>query len=735
MVKEQEEYFYTAEYSDNPQLIEVIGFEQPIPLPKKPAKRHFRNYGKPQKQQKFEREEIPADLKYWPKRDQEAFVSKMWHKRKNGEWWLINGEEVYVTGKAWTFFNFWHTTKGPLPDFRMEAVDFFLVWEFCERDENCFGMLDIKPRRVGDTEKTLFLIWEHCSRIRYQRGGMQNINDDFAQKNFKRLVRSHNKMIWFFKPITKGSDSPKQLLEFNYPEQKMTRKKLKMANKKGGGNNELLESKYKFAPIESSIDFEASVQGRYDGEQLGIYHLDEPGKIIAFDIKLQWPVIRRTMSLNNDRLIVGKAIFTTTVEDYQKGKGGKTETVSTIKNVEYFWKGSNPKDRNANGRTKTGLYRYFRNCVFSDEIDEFGFYDEAKTLEWINNERRFLEEKGDWDLLAQFKRQYPITINDVFSTALDDCVLMPILLDNRKRQIEEGLDWRNRVPEEGLIKPREIIGDLIWHEGVFGGDVVFVPNPVGKFKITQRPLSPNNKIGNRGIVKPGNDDVYTFGVDPYDHMVEGKAGEDGSKIHSDGAGVVYRKYDDRVDGGLQRDAEGRILEEEVHKMKTDTFVCTYLNRPQEPYEFYEDMLKCAIYYGVSMFYEKDKPGVGNFFRNNKMKSGQSFSAYIKQRPKETITTYTKVKGEKGIKASVPVVSMYVDALKWHVSYRIHNYWHMDILDDFRRFKVHNRTECDLTVAAGLALLAAGKITEDRIKERKKEYTQGIAWFRRHKIRR
>jgi len=729
-----DEYFYIKEFDSDPEMIEIEGFELAIPLPKKPSKKHFKNYGKQIKDQKFKKEFIPPDLRYWAKRDLDAFVSLMWHKRKNGEWWLIGGKEVYVPGKAWMFLNFWYTQKGPLPDFRMEVIDFFTVWDFAEEDPNCYGIVDIKPRRIGDTEKTLFLVWEHCSRVKYQRGGMQNVKDDAAEKNFKRLVKGNKKMIWFFRPTIKGSDTPSKILEFTYPEQKVTRKKLKEAARKNAGGTKVVDNEYKFNPIESSIDYEASIQGRYDGEQLGIYHLDEPGKITAFDIKDQWPVIRRALSLNNDRLIVGKAIFTTTVEDYQKGsKSG--ESLSTLKNIEYFWKNSDPTKRDGNGRTITGLYRYFRNCVLSDETDEFGFYNRAKTIEWVMNTRQSLEDISDWDRLSQVKRQYPITIQDVFTVSMDDCVLMPILLDRRKTQIEDGLTWNNKVDPDGYIKPKTVVGDLIWEGGAFGGLVEFYPNPNGRFVISQFPTKRNFKIiVSDNIVKPGNDDTYTFGVDPYDHMVEGKAGEDGSPIHSKGAGIVYRKYSELLDGQLEKDEDGRIKESEVHKMKSDTFVLSYAHRPQDPHEFYEDMLKISLYYGVAMFYEKDKPGVGNFFRANKLPTGQTFGTFLKTRPKETKTAYS-AKKEKGVKASVPIIQMYVDSLKWHVIHRIHNYHHLDILDDFRKFKVHNRTECDITVAAGMALLAAGQISIQRVVENKKQMSNNVAFFRKHKFNR
>jgi hypothetical protein len=539
--------------------------------------------------------------------------------------------------------------------------------------------------------------------------------------------------------MLKGSDTPSQLLEFQYPEQKMTRRKLQENARKGRSSQaKLLESNYKYAPIESSIDFEASVQGRYDGERLGFYHLDEPGKIMAFNIREQWPVIRRTLTLHNDRLIVGKSIWTTTVEDYKKGKKSG-ESMSSMGNIKYFWNNSNPKKRDGNGRTITGMYRYFRSCVLSDEPDEYGFYDEEKTIVTVMNTRRSLEEIGDYEQLAQFKRQYPLNIQDVFSLPLDECVLMPVLLDRRMNQIDEGLDWNSKLPEFGQEKPKEIRGDLIWVGGQFGGDVEFYPSPNGKWYISQFPTRRNArttmKVKGATLVKPANDSIYSFGVDPYDHMIEGKAGEDGSPIHSEGSGVVYRKYDDEVDGHLARDEAGEIKESEVHKMQTDTFVCMYADRPQDPMEYYEDMLKTSIYYGVPMFYEKDKPGVGNFFRSAKTPGGATFSTYLKERPMETKVETGRRKFEKGAKATAPIISLYVDALKWHVIHRIHNYHHYRILTDFRKFKVHNRTECDITVAAGFALLAAGTLTRKRVDERKEEMNQNISYFRKYQRQR
>ena len=100
-----------------------------VPLPKKPHPKLFKNYGIAIKEQKFRREVIPPDLKRWDKVLLDQFVAVMYHKRNNGEWWLIGGKEIYLTGKCWMYLNFWEIEAGGKPTFRQEAFEFFLFWE------------------------------------------------------------------------------------------------------------------------------------------------------------------------------------------------------------------------------------------------------------------------------------------------------------------------------------------------------------------------------------------------------------------------------------------------------------------------------------------------------------------------------------------------------------------------------------------------------------------------------
>ena len=697
---------YKADYRfENPyETINIEGFEIPVVLPKKPAKKDFRNWGKKKKYQRFKKEKLPRDIKKWSEKRRDKFVSKMYHKRKHGEWWLIKGNEVYITGRHWMFLNFWWCQAGKLPDFKSGDLDFFLVWEHCFRDKNCFGLLDIKGRRMGDTEKAVFLLWEAASITRNAWCGMQNIKEEFAKANFQRVVKGQNKMPFYFKPIMRGSSNPSKAIEFNYPEEIYSRQKLKKAKEQGevGGQGELV---HKYPAIDSRIDYESSVLGRYDGVRLLIYHLDEPGKIEAFDVNKQWDIIKPALALYNGETIVGKSLWTTTVEDFKNGE--------TMKSIKKTWDESDPNNLDKNGQTKSGLYRYFRNCTNAYKTDEFGYHKTDECIERRNNNIEAYTEVSDWDGLAGFLRRFPMTVSEVFTPPHKDCVLYPVLLDKRLQQIEQNIAGNGGSvnPDGSRVTPRAVKGDFVWSKG-FGSAVQWLPNPNGRWEVSQLPAKPNNVIYKEdGYPAPANAAFYTFGVDPVDHMANKGQG-------SDLGGTVYRRFDRSVDGHLDMDDKGIVCEYDVWRMQTGQFIADYLYRTADPTGSFEDLLKAAIYYGVPHFPEKDRPSIIQWFYGKKMHH------YIQYRPKATRVEsvgkkkYGKTPSEKGIKASSPVIDLYVQELKKHVYHHIFACHHPRIIKDWRLFNVENRTFRDLTVATGMSLLGDMDQKEPDAKEEK-----------------
>ena len=114
--------------------------------------------------------------------------------------------------------------------------------------------------------------------------------------------------------------------------------------------------------LNTIINWKNTTNNAYDGEKLHMMYLDESGKWERpTDIREAWRIERTCLIVG--RKIIGKCLMGSTVNPMDKG--GKT-IQRTLEETQ------TQKIENANGRTKTGLYRLF---VPAYEALE-GFFDE-----------------------------------------------------------------------------------------------------------------------------------------------------------------------------------------------------------------------------------------------------------------------------------------------------------------------------------------------------------------------
>ena len=648
---------YVADYS-------VPGFvtvgEHQCVIPRMPNERMFINSEKKTEKQRFIYTEIPPDLK--KSRDEEAVVRREWHRRLHGVWWMIKGQPFYMTGRAYHFFNYWKTQQLQRPEFRMEAMEWYWLWDDVYMDADCLGLLDIKCRRLGDTEKGLHVAYEEMTRFRNTVAGMQHMKRDDAKKNYLRLVNSHRYMTYFFRPVSRGTTAPQSKLELLYPEQAITAKRVK--------ESDIYEEEHGIPSVGSSIDYEATELRAYDGQRLAYYMGDEYGKINPKDMNQmeQWGVVRRCLTLYNDRVVIGKAYLPTTVEDVAGGE--------SVRMMQKFWDYSDPNNL-AGGRTITGLRRIFRGFQYAAAVDEYGFHKVADAEKWRDEQIQKLMDLGDFDGVIELQRKQPRDVHEALQIAAADCTLNPHLLDMRIMALKK---------EEPIVRR----GNLEWAEG-FGSNVEFIDDPKGRWAISQMPLVKNKRQTTDYGYGPGQSHIYAIGGDPIDSR---------AKVGSKGALAVYRKFYFPDEKGVHLDEHGNVVN--VEDLVTDQFVCVYQHRPDDPYDYFADSLKTAIFYGAPIFFELQKPYVVNKFRDT------GFRSYLKMRPPETVTNARDKRSasvQEGAAATTQIISLYVDALKSHIAKRWRTYKLMEQLEDFRRFNTDNRGERDLTVASGYALLA------------------------------
>ena len=539
----------------------------------------------------------------------------------------------------------------------------------------CIGYAKIKPRREGGSERALCIGYEETTRGRGYHMGLQANDDKRAGKNFKRLVKAHKKMIWFFQPIYKGSDNVAKELHFDEPEQKLSQKNFK----------EVANREKTYEPLGGYVDFMASSVGQYDGDRLRFFFFDEIFKIFRYNPMEQLEVVSPTLQLRGGAEIVGKMQVLSTVEEYAQGK--------SVEYARKIWDDSDIASIGASGRTATGLLNYFRSAIVLAEPDEWGFPQTEKFLEQYHKQIKDLTDKKNWSGLTSFKRKFPLTLEDSLSLPSTECILFPALIEKRISQVRNNLDWYDRP-----VEPKTVKGDLIWESGVKYGRVRWIAHEKGKWSISQQPIEPN-----AGIVgsRPKNWKHYSIGIDP----VDSTATSHESTISKMGI-TVFRKHNPYIDNEsngvkIEVDNEGNQTILNPDSMQTNKPVCIYRHREENPDDALDDIIKTLFYYSAQGTLETNRAYARNRFRELKLNN------YLTDEPLFLRSNYKIQQNKlvKGINANVNTNNFSNEVLIEYAYNFMCLIDFIELLEDMRSFSgtSDSRTKNDLVVSFGWAL--------------------------------
>jgi len=343
-----EEKVYSVQLGETKGSIErICGID--IIIPKKPTDRKIRNFAKVQKNQKWERFDLPDDFNWdAPESDYSEdvlkFIDQDFDRRLNGVWLKINGKSIWITGLHYYYLQ-WCKIDVGYPDYRDRDRRFFYFWEACVVDPNSFGMIMVKHRREGATYKGSAIILEAITRSFNANGGLMSKTGTDAKEFFLKTVKMFRSLPKFYQPMISGTDNPKTVIEFDKPGERITKKSKKVKRSEALG---------------SKIEYKNTAENSFDSYKLLRFVSDEGGKWEEASVVQNYRVVKPT--LTQGRHIVGKAFFPSTVNEMTK-KGGA--------NFKSIWDDSDPNDRTRNNQTRSGLYRYFTPAYYGLE----GFID------------------------------------------------------------------------------------------------------------------------------------------------------------------------------------------------------------------------------------------------------------------------------------------------------------------------------------------------------------------------
>jgi hypothetical protein len=466
-------------------------------------------------------------------------------------------------------------------------------------------------------------------------------------------------------------DRPKTELAYRVPASKLTRRKL-------DDNVKLKE----LQGLDTTIDWKNTGDNSYDGEKLKILAHDESGKWERPDnILNNWRVTKTTLRLG--RKIVGKCMMGSTSNALDKGGN----------NFKKLYYNSDVVKRNRNGQTSSGLYSLFIPMEWNYEgfMDTFGSpvftTPKNKTLgidgvpitigviEHWDNEVDGLKE--DQDSLNEYYRQFPRTEAHAFRDEAKNSLF-------NLTKIYQQIDYNEYSNSVNNVT----IGNFQWKNGIVDTEVMFMPNPNGRFTISWVPPLElqNNIIEKNGSKYPANSHVGAFGCDSYD--ISGTVDGRGSK------GSLH---------GLTKFS--------MEDAPPNHFFLEYIARPQTAEMFFEDVLMACVFYSMPILAENNKPRLLYHFKR------RGYRGFSMNRPDKLWNKLSITEREIGgiPNSSQDIKQAHAAAIETYINEYVGSFdgkngdiYFQKTLEDWATFDINNRTKHDATISSGLAIMACNK---------------------------
>lgn len=585
----------------------------------------------------------------------EDFKKQEWDRRLNGFWYMNNGNPTYLTGMHYLYLQWWSIDIG-YPKFRMPDLEKFYFMDYCIQDPLCMGMLEVTKRRFGKSFVAGLFVTEYTTRTKMTNGGIQSKTGSDAKKFFaKTVVNPFRRLPKFFRPEYDMS------LGVN-PKSEMRFQKTNVRGKKAEENVDKDE-------LGSVIDHQSADTVAYDGQKLHRYVADECGKTTEVNVYDRHEVVRYCL-LDDEGKIIGKALYTTTVEKLTSEKDGVQEAFKLL------WEESNQEKRQENGATSSGLYRFFMSAKRTRNFDDFGYPDEEKTFLQIEADRETV--KNNPRALSARIRKEPLTIDEAFSTDADGCIFNVMNIGAREAYLKE-----NPVLKRHVIFYRDIDQTVKWRnindkEEDFHWVITQFP-PVGK---------ENNHLFDIRTKKPGRTDDGAIAIDGYSNSQGGKYG-------SKASAWIGRRYN-LLDPSTTGKPIGHLY-----------------GRPHIKETLHEQVLLAAEYYGYQAWYEHNSDDYLSYFRD------RGRVGYLGTYPISTIDPAKRETAErhKGFPTTPFSLTKQVDVGIMYFESHIDSIDFENLLEDAKKFDPNNRTDYDITVSFLMLIVC---LMEPVIKPAKRE---------------
>lgn len=569
----------------------------------------------------------------------EKYKKQEWDRRLNGMWFYNNGTPTYLTGMHYMFLQWWQIDIG-FPKFRITDLEYFYFLQYCIEDSQCMGMLEITKRRFGKTFRGGLFLYEYITRTKRTNAGIQSKTGSDAKKLYnKAVINPFILLPKFFRPEYDmgGGMRPKTALVFQ-----QTNVKGRKAES-GLGKEEL----------GSMIDHEDAELYAYDGQKIHRYFSDEWAKTVSVNIYDRHEVIRYCL-MDDEGNIIGKALYSSTVEKAEKADDKDDITKAAKK----LWDESDHTKRMDNGRTPSGLYRFFMTADRARYFDVYGYPNVEKTVKEILADRDSV--KNNPRALAARTRKEARTIEEAWMESGDKCIFNIVNIVKRLKDLVEypivkRSIWFYRDEDTQLVKWRDITPkekDFHWK---VTPDFPLSNEGSNKFKLDGR------------FRKPNNVEFGAIGIDGYSNTQGGK------KWGSKASAFIGQRMRD----GRRKKVIGHIY-----------------GRPIEKDILHNQVMLAAEFLGVIAYYEHNSDDYYTYFKQ------RGRLHYLGLYPKILIDPIKLEKTERhrGVPTHEYSLTKQSDLGVSYFENNIDDIDFEEVLEDAKTFDPNDRTKSDITVS-------------------------------------
>lgn len=516
-------------------------------------------------------------------RDKIAYISYWRNVWENGLWIMIKGEPTYLTGMHIEHILFNKFNDIRLRYLRCQRLRFYFR-ELTNKEPKCDGRCWIKPRRAGIT------LEEITEAIRASLSGYGNnviYQSDTLGKAESTLMAP---------TISAYISRPYWMREIYYKSNGKTPiKKLQLKSSVLNEDDD--------APLGGIIEPLANVASAADGKEGVLFVIDEFSKHEQADPYELFEVNQRAVNPLKPR----KTDCLSTTGDT---KGALKATKAWHKLIA----NSNPRILNPNGKTNSGLWKYFEDATASlllelempGIFDQYGDIDRARAEEWIWNEHNKYAVGSQEYIFSLYK--FPMkeehallspNVNNGYFNRLriaarrDQLLGMPI----NQRPYVRGILVETSDDEVSFISDAERQKD--------SGDIPIVPGP---WLVA---ILPDAKVKRRRFTRYGeflfplNQIEFGAAYDPINYPKNQVVNK--SRSLSRAAITVHKKYDYYNNA----DSDDYVEDEKA---------ALYLHRPDSPHDANKEAIKACKFWGCMMGFERSVAHVLEDFEDAKMVS-------------------------------------------------------------------------------------------------------------------